>query len=240
MNKWLYLGHVYHRRESVAEHHFNNRIFFIRFPLSQIAKLKKPLFSLDRWNVLSFYRKDHGNRDGSDLWSWAISKLEQAGIQEPISEIELQTFPRVFGFVFNPVSFWFCYSGAEVAAVIAEVNNTFGGTHSYVLAKGDEIQKKVFHVSPFFKVNGEYRFSFTKQEDRCAASINYWRDHKPLLEARIHGKATDWTTVNLFWTWLSHPLMTFAVVFLIHWHALLLYFKKVPFFGKNGTEEVFK
>lgn len=238
MNKWLYRGQVYHHRVATVEHQFTNKIFFIRFPLSRISELKNPLFSVDRWGLFSFYRKDHGHLDGSDLWAWAIGKLKEGGVKEEITEIELQTLPRILGFVFNPVSFWFCYSGNEEVAVIAEVNNTFGKTHSYVIPRDSRIHKKTLHVSPFFKINGEYRFSFSKKGDRCEAGISYFKDNKPQLFASVTGTANAWTTGNLFWTWISHPLMTFAVVVLIHWYAIILYLKKVPFFGKNGIEEV--
>lgn len=240
MNKWLYAGRVFHQRFAVKKHQMTHRVFFIRFPLSKILLLKNSFFSLDRWNLLSFHRKDHGLRDGSDLWAWASKKLSEAGVHDPITEIELQTFPRVLGFVFNPVSFWFCYSGDEQVAVIAEVNNTFGETHSYVIPKQGEIHRKVLQVSPFFQITGEYKFTFAGNEKECLAGIHYLDGDEPLLYARIQGQAMDWTPGNLFKVWFGHPLLTFAIVFLIHWHASILYFKRIPFFGKNGIKEVTK
>jgi DUF1365 family protein len=195
---------------------------------------------VDRWNLLSFYQKDHGSRDGTELWGWALDKLKGAGVKEAITEIELQTFPRILGYVFNPVSFWFCYAGTEQVAVIAEVNNTFGESHSYVIPRGGEIQKKVLQVSPFFTISGDYKFSFSRQQDKCVAGINYFRDGQHLLFASVEGSAIEWTPLNLFKTWLCHPLMTFLVMALIHWHAGILFLKRVPFFGKNGIEEVVK
>jgi DUF1365 family protein len=237
MNNWLYTGHVYHKRFSIQQHSFTNRIFYIRFPLSRAQDLKNMFFSLDRWNLLSFYRKDHGDRQGGDLWKWALEKLILNGVGNAITKIELQTFPRVLGFVFNPVSFWFCYSGEHLVATIAEVNNTFGETHSYILKPNETEKEKVLHVSPFFKISGSYVFIFKNQNNQDIAIINYRRNDSILLHAQIIGKPQNWTAWNLFRTWLSYPFMTLAVVFYIHLHALILYFKGVPFFGKKGKEE---
>ena len=235
MNSWLYTGQVFHRRIGKKEHVFKKRIFFIRFPLTELSKLKSPLFSVDRWNLFSFYNRDHGNRDGSDLLLWAKNKLRTSGIKENITEIDLQTFPRVLGYVFNPVSFWFCYSGSEQVATIVEVNNTFGQSHSYIITRVDEVQQKVFHVSPFFRISGQYKFSFSQNGNYCRAEIRYFQKNEDLFLAEISGTSMSSTTSNLLKVWLKHPLLTFAVVFFIHWHALILWYKGVPFFGKNGT-----
>lgn len=238
MNDWLFTGKVFHQRFSPREHKFSNRIFFIRFPLSRLAQLSNSIFSVNRWNILSFYSKDHGLRDGSNLWAWAVKQLHAAGIEAVVTEIEMQTFPRVLGYVFNPVSFWFCYSGNEHIATIAEVNNTFGESHCYVVPQGQNLQQKVLHVSPFFKIVGEYQFTFKITREDSIAGINYTKDNDRLLVANISGQAQAWTAKNLLKVWLTHPLMTVGVVFFIHWHALILYLKGIPFFGKNGVEEV--
>ncbi len=241
MNNWLFTGKVFHRRMTKAQYGFTHRIFYLRFPLTQISKLEIRLFSLNRWNLLSFYTKDHGGRDGTDLWTWGLERARLAGIQTPISEIVIQTFPRILGFVFNPISLWFFYAGQEQVAVLAEVNNTFGETHSYFLPKGTSSLKKTLHVSPFFQIQGRYDFSFSEDDagEANSTEIRYSRNEQALLTARIWGRALPWTSFNLLRTWLGHPLMTFWIVLLIHWHALVLFLKGVPFFGKNGkTKEL--
>lgn len=237
MNSWLFTGKVSHRRMAKTHYEFTHSIFYIRFPLTQISKLEIPLFSLNRWNLLSFYAKDHGNRDGTDLWAWGIEQAKLAGISTPISEIVIQTFPRVLGFVFNPISLWFFYSDKEQVAVLAEVNNTFGESHSYFIPRGTASLKKTLHVSPFFKIHGNYDFSFSESEDgtQNSTGIRYNHSEQTLLFARIWGRALPWTSFNLLKTWLGHPLMTFWIVFLIHWHAIRLFLKGVPFYGKDGT-----
>jgi DUF1365 family protein len=235
MNKWLYQGTVIHHRVFPKRHSLKYRVFFVSFPLSQISILNRAIFSVDRWNILSFFSKDHGDRKGGNLWNWAIQTLHSAGITCPISEIELQTFPRILGFVFNPVSFWYCFDGKTHVATIAEVNNTFGESHSYVVPASQLRQHKVLHVSPFFKVTGDYEFAFTLSLEERSADIKYFNDQRQLFFGRISGQSVEWNNKNLFWTWMRHPLMTFAVVFYIHLHAFILLLKGVPFFGKNGT-----
>ncbi len=242
MNSWLYLGEVYHQRFFPREHRLSMKLFYICFPLSRISELSNKIFSVNRWNLLSFYTKDHGDRQNSDLGvdlggalrSWALAKLRSAGLTYEITEIELQTMPRVFGFVFNPVSFWYCYHGRELVATIAEVNNTFGQTHSYVIPSDQMAHKKVLQVSPFNKIEGQYIFSILKTSEKNEVIINYKKEARPLLMAKISGQAMAWTIGNLFKAWWAHPLMTFMAVFYIHLHALILYFKGVPFFGKKG------
>lgn len=237
MNKWLYKGKVYHKRFFPLVHSFSNNVFYIRFPLSKLYSLENLIFSVNRWNIISFFVKDHGDRDGKDLWTWALSKIQKAGINVVITEIELQTFPRVLGFLFNPVSFWYCYSQDELVATIAEVNNTFGGTESYIIPKDNFVEKKRFHVSPFFQVEGDYKFSFLNSLEQNNITINYFHENQQLMLANISGKAFPWTTWNLFRFWICHPVMTFSVVFFIHFQALILYIKGVPFFGKKGLKD---
>ena len=129
---WLYTGLVMHRRLRPVEHGFRYGVFFLRFPLSRLAQLRGPLFALDRFNLFSFHRADHG--DGGDPLQWIGGLLRREGVREVIGEVELQTFPRVLGYVFNPVSFWYCHNTAgELIAILAEVNNTFGERHCYLL-----------------------------------------------------------------------------------------------------------
>ena len=129
----LMVGQVMHRRLRPVINSFTYPVFYVQLPLKELNATGGAFFSIDRFNLLSFYQKDHGPRDGTALLPWIQSLLRQQGLP-PDGEIILQTFPRVLGYVFNPVSFWFCHNGAgELIAVLAEVNNTFGGTHSYLL-----------------------------------------------------------------------------------------------------------
>jgi len=241
IKKWLYQGHVHHKRFLPKEHEVKQSVFFIKFPLSLKNQLQSKFFSVNRFNLFSFYDSDHGTRSCNhsyqDLLTWAQNKLFESNITIPLESVELMAFPRVLGFVFNPVSFWFCYSEKKLFAVIAEVNNTFGETHSYILKAEDWSCQKEFHVSPFFLVEGSYRFSFLLSEDRIQVKINYFIDEKLYLAATISGKSLLLSDDQILKTWIRNPMMTFVTVFYIHLHAFFLFFKRIPFYGKNGVKE---
>lgn len=241
LKKWLYQGHVYHKRFLPKEHEVKQSVFFIKFPLTLKTQLQSHFFSVNRFNLFSFYDSDHGarnhNHSTQDLLAWAQQKLLQANIETSLESVELMTFPRVLGFVFNPVSFWFCYSDKKLFSVIAEVNNTFGETHSYVLKSEDLHCEKKFHVSPFFQVEGRYQFSFLLNEDRIQVKINYFINDKLHLTATIRGQPLVMSDRQILKTWLRNPMMTFMTVFYIHLHAFILFLKRIPFHGKNGAKE---
>ena len=131
--KSLFKASIYHKRLFPKANKFRYSGFYIKFSIDSLQTLKSLVFSVNRFNLFSFYEKDHGYRDGSKLDTWAINTLGKAGLANFDGRIVLQTFPRVLGYVFNPVSFWYCYKHDKLAAVICEVNNTFGESHSYVI-----------------------------------------------------------------------------------------------------------
>jgi hypothetical protein len=247
---WLYAGSVMHRRLRPVAHRFAYRVFFLRFPLSRIAELANPLFSLDSFNLFSFHRADHG--DGGDPQAWIAALLAREGVADAGGEVVLQTFPRVLGHVFNPVSFWFCHnSEGALRAIVAEVNNTFGERHCYLLeaaapagqwraiGRGTPLHaRKVFHVSPFFAVEGGYRFRFAaapanhESEARCVARIDYLDAAGDLLHTAISGRACAFDAPTLLRLWFTHPMMSFGLMLRIHWQALQLWRKRLPFHRK--------
>lgn len=157
-------------------------------------------------------------------------------------EVVLHTMPRIFGYVFNPVSFWFCHDAAgSLRAVLAEVNNTFGERHNYLIhhddlrpiSRDDTLQaRKVFHVSPFFPVQGSYRFRFGASNGHHSVDIDYYIGEQRQLRTRVSGQARMLDGAGLRRWLLRHPLMTFGVVLRIHWQALRLALRRVPFFRK--------
>ncbi len=238
----LLLGHVMHRRLRPVVNAFVYPVFYVQLPLRQLAQANCGIFSVDRWNLLSFNSLDHGPRDGSPLLPWIESLLRSQGLAAD-GEIILQTFPRVCGFVFNPVSFWFCHNGdGALIAVLAEVNNTFGGSHSYLLHDGGKPLPdgaemhagKAFHVSPFCKVEGGYRFRFRQTQQTHLARIDYDDAEGELLLTSISGKAQAWTASNLLRAFLRMPVLTLGVILRIHWQALKLWLKRVPFVGARA------
>ncbi len=132
---WLLTGQVMHERLRPKHHRFTYPVFYVRCDLDRLASLDSGWFGIDRWRPLSLYQRDHGPRDGSDLATWMRAQLSAAGIEEADGKIWLQAFPRVFGYAFNPVSFWFCHDrDGHLRALLAEVRNTFGDRHSYLLS----------------------------------------------------------------------------------------------------------
>jgi len=240
------LGHVRHTRLRPARHAFAYRSFFLRLPLRTLATQPWPFRRLprNRFGWLSFHDADHG--DGGDPLAWIDALLAREGIADADGEVWLHTLPRALGYVFNPVSFWFCHRrDGALRAVLCEVNNTFGERHCYLLAHddgrplawGEEMTaRKVFHVSPFCEVEGRYRFRFMLASradgERFIGRIDYDGADGPLLQTSIEGRLLPLTDGELLRTRFAYPAFTFGVVARIHWQALKLWLKRVPFFSK--------
>lgn len=247
----LITGEIMHRRRRPAGNAFTTPAFCLRLPLSRLAQVAQSGIGVNRRGLVSFHERDHGPRDGSSLERWIRRLLAEAQVQAD-GEIVLYCFPRMLGWVFNPVSFWVCHDAAgAVRAVLAEVNNTFGETHRYLLTHADGraltsgetlTAAKVFHVSPFCPVNGHYRFRFHFGPGRWLARIDYF-DAAPdtssaLLETRISGQEvalTPGTPWRLLWRYRWY---TAGVVARIHWQALRLWAKRVPFFTKPAPPAI--
>jgi DUF1365 family protein len=236
-------GAVMHERHVQAHNRFVYPTAFLRLPLSRLDAVRAPLLGIERINVFAFRSRDHGARDGSALLPWIQALLRGQGLAEICDgEIVLQTMPRIFGFVFNPVSFWFCHDRAgALRVVLAEVSNTFGERHNYLvhhpdqrpIVAGDELRAiKCFHVSPFFPVRGEYRFRFEQRGAVHAVSIDLWDGGVLQLSTRLSGRAQA-LDGGAMRKWLARqPFMTLGVVALIHWQALRLALRRVSFFRK--------
>ena len=250
----LCLGRVMHKRFKPVVHPFSYGVFFLRVPLSRIDGIGKRLFSRDKFNLLSFMTRDFGPRDGSSLEVWMRALLASEGISAADGEIVLQAFPRVLGYVFNPISVWYCFDQAGyLRAALCEVNNTFGERHNYLIAHDDQrviktsdwfTARKVFHVSPFCEVKGHYRFRFEQIDGRAFTQIDYYdegvssRKQDLLITTTIFGKPEPLTSRTTLSAFFSYPLMTFGVVARIHYQALKLWLKHVPFISKPAPPPI--
>jgi uncharacterized protein len=237
-------GSVMHERYAPARNRFAYRIFTLRLPLSQLQTLQVAGLGINRRGLLSFHERDHGPRDGSPLLPWISEQLHDQGLAELCDgEVVLQTLPRLFGYVFNPVSFWFCHDRAgQLRAVLAEVSNTFGGHHNYLVAhpdarvigSDDVLQaRKLLHVSPFFPVRGEYAFRFQSRSTHDFVAIDYYDEGIRMLSTRMSGQRIPLSARSLLAAWLRCPMLTFGVIARIHWQALRLLLKRVPFLGAH-------
>ena len=245
----LSVGSVRHERLRPASNAFSYGVFTLMLPLRTLGDnaLGSTLCARNRFSLLSFHDRDHG--DGSTpLLPWIDQLLHSEGINDADGEVWLQTFPRVLGYVFNPVSFWFCHRrDGALRAIVCEVNNTFGERHCYLLDSGGLLRwgqtlsaSKVFHVSPFCAVEGSYRFRFMRTSvnqhgevvERTVARIEYHDSHGPLLLTSVSGVLQPLTNRRAALAFVRHPLMSFGVIARIHWQALRLFIKRVPFFSK--------
>lgn len=243
-------GAIGHRRSRPACNAFTYRAFCLRLPLSRLDELAGTGVGHNRGFWLAFHDADHGPRDGSPLLPWIRALLAGEGIAAD-GEVVLYTFPRMLGYAFNPVSFWVCHDAkGAVRAVLCEVANTFGERHNYLLADpaGNPLRsgaaiaaRKVFHVSPFCEVRGDYRFRFDFAADRWLARIDYHADDgaaEPLLATWIAGDVLPLHRGSGHRLWLRYPAFTFGVIARIHWQAARLWIKRVPFFHKPAPPQL--
>lgn len=238
-------GRVLHKRLRPVEHKFSYGVFFVRVSVSRFNEAGNRWLSINGFNLLSLKTSDYGPRDGSSLLDWAQALLVREGVSSADGEIVLQTFPRILGYVFNPISVWYCFDRAgALRAAICEVSNTFGERHNYLVAHQDQrpiepgdwlIARKVFHVSPFCEVRGHYRFRFEQTGERAFAQIDYYdgAEHTDkLLITTISGEPEALTTSAALYAFFRYPLMTFGVVARIHLQAVKLWLKRVKFHAK--------
>ncbi|GGK22555.1 DUF1365 domain-containing protein [Salinarimonas ramus] len=227
----LYVGSVMHARLRPKPHRFRYRVFTLLVDLDRLEETDRlsPLFSVGRMNLVSFRARDHGGRGAQPLADWARDTFAAHGIA--VARVRLLAYPRIFGFAFNPIALFYGY-GAEgaLAGVIAEVRNTFGERHHYVLPAGPERARaqKALHVSPFLSMEHVYRFALPAPDARANVSIVERDASGPVLTALLSGERRALTTGGLLAALARTPLMTLKVVAAIHWEALRLLAKGVP------------
>jgi DUF1365 family protein len=248
ISQGLLIASVFHKRYSPKDNVFSYKIYYLSVFLRELMDLGAfRLFCNNRFNLFSLYEKDYGFSDFKPFQGALQELINKQEHPFKIKDVLLITLPRVLGYAFNPISFWFCFdAGQNLRAVLCEVNNTFGERHGYLCMenKGGVILKdnfiksqKVFHVSPFYSLNGEYKFRFQIEGSSVGIWIDYYLDGKKNLSTSLIGKRKALSDRSLLLAFFRYPLITLKVIFLIHYQALKLLAKRIKYIKKPPPPE---
>ncbi len=237
----IYWGWVQHQRHLPHRHSFNYPLAMLMLDLDELQQRfsRSRLWSLERFNLISFHRRDYLRSDTADLKT-AVSELIQQRCGDAFNgQIKILTHPRYLGFIFNPVTFYFCSEADSLKYIVAEINNTpWNERYAYVL-KVDENQTqplhfafdKQFHISPFMPMDVQYHWRFNLQPDALNIHMVMINDGERHFDATMQAVMQPLTTKNMRWLPIRYPLQTLSVVFRIYWQALRLWGKHTPFFS---------
>jgi DUF1365 family protein len=239
----LYWCRVMHERLLPFRHRFSYRVFSLLLDIDRLPEIAgaSHLLRHNRFGLFGFHDRDHGPRDGTPLRPWVEAALARSGLQDGAARILIFCFPRLLGYVFNPLSVFFCYDAQQrLRAVLYEVKNTFGDQHGYLIEVPDrgaadapieQSAAKRFHVSPFLPLAGHYRFRLLPPGEKIGISITQHAPDGALrLVATQTGRREALSDHSLLKAFIRHPLMTVKVIAGIHWEALQLWRKGAAFF----------
>jgi uncharacterized protein len=242
MNSCIYNGIVTHHRFKPIKHSLKYRTFSLLIDLDELEKLNKwvSIFSINRFNIFSFYNKDHGLRDGSSIKDWVLKNLKKFKINDEITKIKLLCYPRIFGYVFNPLSIFYCYKKNSLKAIFYEVKNTFNEQHTYIFKVTDENKieqkcKKKFYVSPFIDMNTYYNFKLLNPSEKLSVFIKQTDKEGTILTATQVGDKKEFSFKQLLINFFKYPLMTIKIISSIHYEAFFLW-KKGAIYRKRDKK----
>jgi DUF1365 family protein len=238
----LYRAEVTHARSGRIRHRLRHSVFYLYLDLDRLERTARRcrFFSCNRFNLVSFYDRDHGSRDGRPVREWINDQLDRAGLHDPRGRVFLLTLPRILGFVFNPLSVYYCFDRNErLIAVLYEVRNTFGELHGYLLPARPSLAgvvqqetDKRFHVSPFIGMKARYRFRLNIPGERLTLGIAETIADGGGLTACLVGRRRPFGDAQLLRALVAMPLMTLKVVAAIHLHAVRLWLRGARFYRK--------
>jgi cyclopropane-fatty-acyl-phospholipid synthase len=248
MNSKLYNGYVEHGRSLPTTHEFKYSVYFYALDLDELAELdhRIPFFGYNRLRPSAIFDEDYLDKGSDSIKDKLRARLKDHGLDKAIAKVVLVTSARYLNYVFNPVSFFYCYStDGELLCIAVEVNNTFGERHLYILTKKEPpadglpfhfFTEKQFHVSPFNNLDGRYEFFFSEVGDSIDIRIHLIREQATVFKARLSGRAQPLTPLHHVKTFLRRPLMPHLTVPRIYWEAFRLYFqKKMAYHDKPVT-----
>ncbi|MDF3819886.1 DUF1365 domain-containing protein [Leptospira sp. 96542] len=248
----MYKADVFHTRTFPKQNHFHYQIFNFYLDLEEIDQLVKlsAFFSRNKWNLFSFYDKDHLFFGKNNVYENVKCFLRESGVQEPIGKVFLLTNLRILGYVFNPVSFYFCYSeNGKLICSIPEVGNTFGEIRPYIglpfeknigTIASPEVHlevKKEFYVSPFIGLESYFDFRLNAPNDKLQIGVDSYEDGKRTLTTSFIGKKISFSNKNLLKLFAQFPFVTVKIIVLIHYQAFKLWVKKIPYIKKHQNLE---
>ena len=238
----IYIGTVIHKRFKPKVHFFKYRVFSLLIDLSELEILDKKIkfFSFNKFNLISFFEKDHGNRDGSSLINWVHEHLKKNNIKTEDIKIKLLCYPRILGYVFNPLSVFYIYDlNEQLISILYEVKNTYGEQHTYIFKNTNNENllqhncSKKFYVSPFLEMNCNYFFKILKPADKISVIIDQYDQYGKILYVSQDGKRVDFSSKEIIRVYLAHPIMTFKIIVAIHYEAFKLWAKGIKIVKKK-------
>jgi len=243
----LFAGTVMHARLKPKRHRFQYRVFSLLLDIDRLAETaaRVPLLHYNRRGLFSFHDRDHGPRDGSPLRPWVDRHLAAAGLAEAGHRVSVLCFPRVLGYVFNPLTVYFCHrKDGTLGAVLYEVKNTFGDQHGYLvpIPRGEmsphrHACDKGFYVSPFIEMGMRYKFKLSPPSERFGIVIQEDDADGTLLVASQTMTRKPLTARGLLSTMATCPLLTLKVMGGIHWEALFIWMKGSGFHRRPAPPE---
>jgi len=248
VNSRLYTGRVSHERRTPKRNAFRYGIYYLYADLDELDELdsRLRLFGHNRFGLFSLGDAEHGPRDGSPLRPWIDGVLAECGIDLAGGSVRLLTFPRVLGFKFYPVSFWYCFAtDGTPLAVLAEVQNTFGQHHNYLLHNGGKPfdfghkteKVKVFHVSPFIEMDARYEFRLSEPKEKLSIALYDYVKGPLLLVAAVSLESRELTDRSILRTFFRYGPMSLRAWLLIHFQALRIVSKGIRYIPKPSPPD---
>lgn len=250
MNSCLYECNIMHCRIKPRRHRFNNRIFMFYLDLDELDQVSSSvgIISRNRWNIFSFRDNDHLQQGGASAKENILKYVEGQGMREKVERVMLLTNLRTFGYVFNPVSFYFCFDkDHKPLCTVLEIGNTFGEIKPFFIGSDhirnevfEDQQTKYFYISPFVDLDVPMDFRLAVPTDRLNIKIDDVKNGEKFLYTTMSGPRRELTNANVWRYALRFPFVTLQVIFLIHFHALLLFLKKIPYHAKEADPDLQK